>query len=118
MTDLRKRLLRRPPTPRAVALSIQERLGASNTAYLAFCFIVPVLLMYLIYLAMQIHPFGDGNADADIHEYRGSRHQPGRFQGKDLRQNHRPDDGQWHHVRRNSELGVHCYGAVLLHHLV
>jgi len=60
MTD-NKRFLRRLPTPRALALSLQERLGTSSSSYLAFCFIVPVLLMYLIYLAMEIHPFGDGS---------------------------------------------------------
>ena len=27
---------------------------------MAFCFIIPVILMYLLYLARQIHPFGDG----------------------------------------------------------
>ena len=56
-----KRFLRRIPTPRAMALSLQGRLGASSSSYLAFCFIIPVLLMYLIYLAMEIHPFGDGS---------------------------------------------------------
>ena len=29
--------------------------------YLSLCFILPVVVMYLIYLAMQIHPFGDGS---------------------------------------------------------
>ena len=28
---------------------------------MAFCFIVPVVLTYLLYLAMEIHPFGDGS---------------------------------------------------------
>ena len=56
-----KRFLRRIPTPRAMALSLQGRLGASSSSYLVFCFIIPVLLMYLIYLAMEIHPFGDGS---------------------------------------------------------
>ena len=61
MTDKIKRLFRRIPTPRALALSLQDKLGASTASYLAFCFIIPVLLMYLIYLAMGIHPFGDGS---------------------------------------------------------
>ena len=30
-------------------------------AYLCLCFVIPVVIMYLIYLAMQIHPFGDGS---------------------------------------------------------
>lgn len=30
-------------------------------SYLGFSFLVPVILMYLIYLAMGIHPFGDGS---------------------------------------------------------
>ena len=30
-------------------------------AHLLLCFGIPVVIMYLIYLAMQIHPFGDGS---------------------------------------------------------
>ncbi len=30
-------------------------------SYLAFAFLVPALIMYLIYVAMEIHPFGDGS---------------------------------------------------------
>ncbi len=29
--------------------------------YLALCFAIPVAVMYLIYLSMEIHPFGDGS---------------------------------------------------------
>lgn len=29
--------------------------------YLSFAFIIPVVIMYLIYLAMEIHPFGNGS---------------------------------------------------------
>lgn len=30
-------------------------------SYLWLCFVIPAAIMYLIYLAMQIHPFGDGS---------------------------------------------------------
>ena len=29
--------------------------------YLAFAFLIPVALMYLVYVAMEIHPFGDNS---------------------------------------------------------
>ena len=48
-------------TPRTWLLNIQKRISSSPSSYLAFCFLIPVLLMYLIYLAMEIHPFGDGS---------------------------------------------------------
>ncbi len=48
-------------SPRLLALSLQERIANASAFYLAFCFIVPVLLMYFVYLAMEIHPFGDGS---------------------------------------------------------
>lgn len=48
-------------SPRALALSLQDRVGASSASYLALCFAIPVLLMYAVYLAMEIHPFGDGS---------------------------------------------------------
>lgn len=48
-------------TPRAFLLNIQRRISAAPSSYLAFCFLIPVLLMYLIYLFMEIHPFGDGS---------------------------------------------------------
>ena len=40
---------------------MQARITNSPSAYLCFCFIVPVVLTYLVYLAMEIHPFGDGS---------------------------------------------------------
>ncbi|MBE6596131.1 MAG: hypothetical protein E7641_00530 [Ruminococcaceae bacterium] len=40
---------------------IQQRLSSSSSSYLFFCFLVPVILTYLVYLAMEIHPFGDGS---------------------------------------------------------
>ncbi len=54
-------LTKKRRSPRLLALSVQERISASPSSYLAFCFIVPVILMYLVYLAMEIHPFGDGS---------------------------------------------------------
>lgn len=38
-----------------------SKLFAGPRAYLWLCFGIPVVIMYLIYLAMQIHPFGDGS---------------------------------------------------------
>lgn len=32
-----------------------------NNFYLAFAFIIPVVIMYIIYIAMEIHPFGNGS---------------------------------------------------------
>ena len=46
---------------RNMLLKIQNRISGSKSAYLAYCFLVPVILMYIIYLAMEIHPFGDGS---------------------------------------------------------
>ena len=37
------------------------RIGCCPSSYLALTFILPVFLMYLIYLSMGIHPFGDGS---------------------------------------------------------
>ena len=48
-------------TVRRPFLALQEKFSTSSYAYLAFCFLIPVAIMYLIYLAMEIHPFGDGS---------------------------------------------------------
>ncbi|MBO7250250.1 MAG: YfhO family protein [Clostridia bacterium] len=40
---------------------IQASITSSRSSYLAFCFIVPIVLAYLMYLAREIHPFGDGS---------------------------------------------------------
>ena len=40
---------------------MQEKRAASFAPYLTLCFIIPALLMYLVYVAMEIHPFGDGS---------------------------------------------------------
>ncbi len=39
---------------------IQEKISTSPYSYLALCFAVPALIMYLIYIALGIHPFGNG----------------------------------------------------------
>ncbi len=41
--------------------TIQQKISNCPSSYLAFCFIIPVVLTYLVYLAMEIHPFGDGS---------------------------------------------------------
>lgn len=40
---------------------IQQKITTSKSSYLGYCFIIPAIIMYLIYLAMEIHPFGDGS---------------------------------------------------------
>ncbi len=41
--------------------SFFARLKSSQYYYLIYAFLIPFALMYLIYLAMGIHPFGDGS---------------------------------------------------------
>jgi uncharacterized membrane protein YfhO len=38
-----------------------NRLIALPYGYLALAFIIPVVIMYVIYIAMEIHPFGNGS---------------------------------------------------------
>ncbi len=40
---------------------IKARLFPREFSYLIYAFLIPVILNYLIYLAMEIHPFGDGS---------------------------------------------------------
>ena len=40
---------------------LQNKISNSPYSYLGFCFIVPVTVMYLLYMTMGIHPFGDGS---------------------------------------------------------
>ena len=40
---------------------IIDKLFFSEKSYLWLCFAIPVLIMYVIYLALDIHPFGDGS---------------------------------------------------------
>ncbi len=38
-----------------------DKFGLQNKSYLVWCMILPVVLMYLMYLAREIHPFGSGS---------------------------------------------------------
>lgn len=46
--------------PKRFLKNIQQKLYVSPSLYLLFCFIVPVVLMFGIYLTRALHPFGDG----------------------------------------------------------
>ncbi len=46
---------------KAFISDIAAKIGSCPSSYLALTFIIPVFLMYLIYLSMGIHPFGDGS---------------------------------------------------------
>ena len=39
----------------------QRKISASPYSYLFFAFLVPALIMYVVYVAMEIHPFGDNS---------------------------------------------------------
>ena len=47
--------------PRAFLRFLQNKISTSPYSYLFYAFFIPVCLMYLIYLSMGIHPFGDGS---------------------------------------------------------
>ncbi len=40
---------------------IQNRISSSPSSYLFYSFIIPVVMTYLLYLSLAIHPFGDGS---------------------------------------------------------
>ena len=42
-------------------VSVFSKLFRSPNLYLSLCFILPAVIMYLIYLSREIHPFGDGS---------------------------------------------------------
>ncbi len=46
---------------RQALINTQNRISASQYSYLAYAFLIPVVLMYLIYLSRGIHPFGNGS---------------------------------------------------------
>ena len=46
--------------PKRFLKDLQQKLYLSPSAYLAFCFLVPVILMFAVYLTRALHPFGDG----------------------------------------------------------
>ncbi len=45
--------------PKRFLKNLQYRLFKSQYTYLAFCFFVPIVLMYLIYIILGLYPFGD-----------------------------------------------------------
>lgn len=55
-THERKRL-----SPKKYFAGVQNKIASSQYSYLFFCFAIPVLVMYLLYMAIAIHPFGDGS---------------------------------------------------------
>ncbi|MBR6603299.1 MAG: YfhO family protein, partial [Clostridia bacterium] len=42
-------------------VSVFSKIFRSPNLYLSLCFILPAVIMYLIYLSREIHPFGDGS---------------------------------------------------------
>ena len=56
-----KEITKKRLNPRLWLAYIQEKIASCPSAYLAYCFLIPVAVMYLIYLAMEIHPFGNGS---------------------------------------------------------
>ena len=40
--------------------NIQKKISNSQYSYLLLAFLIPTVIMYVVYLAMEIHPFGDG----------------------------------------------------------
>lgn len=44
-----------------LARRIQRSISKSPYTYLFYCFLVPAVISYLVYLAMEIHPFGDSS---------------------------------------------------------
>ena len=57
VTDSKKRFSFHP---KRFLRDLQQKLYVSPKLYLIFCFLVPVALMYGIYLTRGIHPFGNG----------------------------------------------------------
>ena len=41
--------------------NIQKKISNSQYSYLLLAFLIPTVIMYVVYLAMEIHPFGDGS---------------------------------------------------------
>ena len=39
----------------------QKRIFFSKSSYLLFCFLIPAVIMYLLYLSRGLYPFGDGS---------------------------------------------------------
>ena len=41
--------------------NVQKKISSSEYSYLIFAFLVPAIIMYVVYVAMEIHPFGDNS---------------------------------------------------------
>ena len=39
---------------------LHSKIVASRSSYLAYCFIIPVVLMLIVYLTMELYPIGNG----------------------------------------------------------
>ncbi|MBE6667117.1 MAG: hypothetical protein E7607_02250 [Ruminococcaceae bacterium] len=46
---------------KSVLSDIQEKIAGNQYSYLFFCFLIPAVIMYFVYIAMGIHPFGDSS---------------------------------------------------------
>jgi uncharacterized membrane protein YfhO len=46
--------------PKRLLKNLQQTLYTSSSAYLVFCFLVPLAISFGIYLTRGLHPFGDG----------------------------------------------------------
>ena len=46
---------------KSLACKIKSKLFLSEASYLWLSFLIPVVIMYFIYLGLKIHPFGDGS---------------------------------------------------------
>ena len=40
---------------------LSDRFSSSEYSYLLFAFLVPAIIMYIVYVAMEIHPFGENS---------------------------------------------------------
>ncbi len=52
--------LKKPNQEKVTLLKEKGKSKLNSHGYLFLCMLIPALLMYLIYLAREIHPFGDG----------------------------------------------------------
>ena len=53
--------LKKRTSPLNFLRNIQKRISSSQYSYLLLAFLIPAVIMYVVYLAMEIHPFGDGS---------------------------------------------------------
>ncbi len=50
-----------PKGPYGVLKRIQNKISVSSSSYLFYAFIIPLIITYLLYLSLAIHPFGNGS---------------------------------------------------------